>query len=146
MYNLTFDMADRLGARVIGYEVTSLNEFIAQPFRNQMAMRGRFYELVDLKARGQARGKEKRISSLSAYYRQGLVYHNQACCSVLEQQLLSHPRSKKDDVADGTAYVIELLDSGDRYFEAPEASSDDEFKELEKEDYDEALPEGWRMI
>lgn len=145
MYNATFDMADRLGAKVIGYEVTSLNEFISQPLRNQMAMRGRFYELIDLKARGQSRAKEKRISSLSSYYRQGLVYHNPSCCGVLEQQLLSHPRSKRDDVADGTAYIVELLDSGDRYFDAPESSIEEEYKELELEDKEEALGQ-WRMI
>ena len=47
----------------------------------------------------------------------GSIYHNPAVCGILETQLLSFPRSKRLDVMDATAYIVELLDVGNRYFE-----------------------------
>jgi hypothetical protein len=154
IYENTFQMAKRLRARVIGVEVTGLEEFIKQPFTNAMMTRGSssMYELIWLKARGGSpdgeRGKIKRIGGLVPYYRQGFVYHNRSCCSKLEAQLLSFPRSGLVDVADATAYIIELLELGDRYFQnAPsdlESHSDsDEFAELE---YDEPMSGSWRLV
>jgi hypothetical protein len=156
IYDVALEMAARLHARVIGVEVTGLEEFIKQPFTNAMMMKGpsRTFELIWLKARGGApdgeRGKIKRIGGLVPYYRQGFVYHNRTCCGKLEAQLLSFPRSGLVDVADATAYIIEMLELGDRYFHnsVPEsnpggADSDyDEFAELE---YDEPLSGSWRV-
>jgi len=145
IYAQAFSMADRLGARTIGYEVTSLNEFITYPITTYMLQRGKFYNLVELKARGK---KEDRIAMLSPLYRLGYVYHNKNVSSILESQLLSFPKSKRDDVSDATAYLVEMLELGERYF-APDASTvgekpdDDEFAELERE-YEPALA-GWRQ-
>ena len=76
--------------------------------------------LSGLKARGGTpegeKGKIKRIGALSPYYRQGYVYHNRNNCAKLEGQLLSFPRSGLVDVADATAYIIEVLELGGRYF------------------------------
>ena len=140
LYEEIFRMAARLQARVVGIEVTSLNEFITQPIKNEMFRRGQFFELVELKARAK---KEDRISFLAPYYRQGFVYHNQTCCAGLEAQLLMFPRSKRFDIMDALAYVIEMMELGTRYFEPPENddfSPEDEFKEIE---YEKPL-EGWR--
>lgn len=145
IYANAFAMADRLGARTIGYEVTSLNEFITYPITTYMLQRGKFYNLVELKARGK---KEDRIAMLSPLYRLGYVYHNKNVSAILESQLLSFPKSKRDDVSDATAYLVEMLELGERYF-APDASNagdmpdDDEFAELENE-YEPALA-GWRV-
>ncbi|MBU0778397.1 hypothetical protein KKF82_09085, partial [Patescibacteria group bacterium] len=46
MYEHVLAMALRLRARVIGLEVTSLNEFILQPFKNYMLKHGHVFELV----------------------------------------------------------------------------------------------------
>jgi len=128
-----------LNARAVGVEVTSLNEFIVQPIKNEMSKRGQFFELIELKARGK---KEERIASLVPYYRQGYIYHNSACCGGLEAQLLGFPRSKMWDIMDAAAYVIEMLELGDRYFDSPEEeNSEDEFAELE---YDAPIQD-WRM-
>jgi len=64
LYNEAFAMAARLGAKVVGIEVTSLNEFITQPVKNEMYRRGQFFELIELKARGK---KEDRIAALSRF-------------------------------------------------------------------------------
>ncbi len=143
IYQRAFDMADRIGARTIGYEVTSLNEFITYPITTYMLKRGKFYQLIELKARGK---KEDRIAMLNPLYRLGYIFHNDRVCHVLEQQLISFPKSKRDDVMDATAYLVELLELGERYF-APDTGrgdvpDEDEFAELDKE-Y-EPLIKNWR--
>ncbi len=141
-----FAMASRIGARVIGVEVTSLNEFITYPIKNEMIKRGKFFDIVELKARGQ---KEDRIAALVPFYRLGYIFHNKNCCAILENQLLSYPRSKKDDVMDALAYIVEMLELGERYFIPDETTFEDkeedieaEFLSLEKEN--EPALNGWR--
>jgi len=146
IYDQAFAMADRLGARTIGYEVTSLNDFITYPITTEMIRRRRFYQLVELKARA---SKEERIAMLVPFYRMGYVYHNPAVAPILEQQLLTYPRSKRWDVMDAFAYVIEMLEIGERYFSSEDKEEDpqaieDEYKELD-EDL-EPVAQGWRCI
>lgn len=155
LYAHALDMCVRLNARVLAVEVTSLNEFITQPFKNEISRRGMFgIEFVELKARGgtQALSKEQRVRALVPYYRQGLVYHSKACCAGLEAQLLAFPRSKLWDIMDAFAYIVELLDVGERYFEHPEDGSlEDELfdfdlndeRELKRLNYEPPLT-GWR--
>ena len=143
IYERAFSMADRIGARTIGFEVTSLNEFITYPITTYMLKRGKFYSLIELKARGK---KEDRISMLNPLYRLGYIWHNKNVTHTLENQLLSFPKSKRDDVMDALAYVVEMLELGERYF-APdttkgEVPEDDEFAGLEKE-YEPSL-KNWR--
>lgn len=155
IYDQSFGMAERLGARVLAIEVTSLNEFITQPVRNKMMHEGVYFELVELHARGgtSEKGKIERIKSLVPYYRQGFVYHNRTSCRDLEQQLLAFPRSKRWDVMDATAYIVELMQLGERFFEAKPKDgklsedyydTEDEFAELENS-YDPPLT-GWRRV
>jgi len=149
LYDEVFSMADRLRARVIGLKVTSLNEFITYPFRTEMVKRGRFYDLVEIKERA---SKEERVGSLVPFYRLGYVIHNRTCCDALEGQLMSYPRSKRWDIMDALADIVEMLEMGERYFSAPEEADkdiEDEYKELEDEfDQDERMPRmaGWRAI
>uniref|UniRef100_A0A6M3JSR4 Putative terminase n=1 Tax=viral metagenome TaxID=1070528 RepID=A0A6M3JSR4_9ZZZZ len=150
IYDEYFSMLKRLNSRIGGIEVTSLNEFIVQPIRNEMFKRGQFFELVELKPRMK---KEDRIAALVPFYRQGYMYHNKTCCAKLEAQLLSFPRSKLWDVMDALAYVIQMLEKGERYFEPQDVKDDSdnksfdseaEFKELEME-YEPAFA-GWRTV
>lgn len=148
LYDTMFTMVERLNASVLAIEETSLNEFIKQPVKNEIVRRNARVELVWLKARGgekDVKGKDKRISSIAPYYRGGYIYHNPAVCGILETQLLSHPRSKRKDVADATAYLVELLDIGDRFFDPPDDlyPEDDEsmYDEIE---YDDPI-ENWRV-
>lgn len=141
LYDESFGMAIRLGAKVLGVETTGLEEFIKQPFKNEMFRRGSFFELVWLKARGGLegeKGKVLRIKELVPYYRQGYIYHNAACPEMkkLEQQLLMFPRSALWDIMDAEAYIIEMLELGERYF-SPKEDPDNieaEYKELNYEE------------
>jgi len=133
LYNEIFSMLARMNARVLGVEVTSLNEFITFPLKNEMMRRGKFYELVELHAR---KSKLERISALVPFYRQGLVYHNKAVASALEAQLLWFPKSKRIDIADALAYIVQLLEDGSRYFQPTQKNMKDEFADL---DFDEPL-------
>lgn len=147
-YTECFDMADRIGARVIGIEVTSLNEFITYPLRTEMIRQRRYYDIVELKARA---SKEERISALVPFYRLGFVYHNRGVCGPLETQLMSFPRSKKDDIMDALAYVVEMLELGERYFIPEDSGSEveDEYKDLKDDDYGGdkmSTIDNWRLI
>jgi hypothetical protein len=135
----TFDMAQRLNCSTVGYEVTSLNEWIVQPFTNA-AFQRRFYgELVELKPRRGAGdfsigsgGKDARIAALAPFYRRGQVFHNPTCCADLELQLTRFPKAKYDDVADALAYIIQMMFIGDVYFSPPDQADgendDDDFE------------------
>ncbi len=143
IYTALFGMAQMLGAKVLGIEETSLNEFIKQPIKNEMFKRGTFYELIWLKARGGMK-KEHRIKELVPYYRGGYIYHNAACAGIrkLEQQLLMFPRSALWDVMDAEAYLIEMLELGERYF-SPEDDIKDDEAEFKGISYEKAIS-NWR--
>jgi len=134
-----------LDAKVIGVEETSLNEFIKQPIKNEMFRRGKFFELIWLKARGGMK-KELRIKELVPYYRGGYIYHNALCAGIkkLEQQLLMFPRSALWDLMDAEAYIIEMLELGERYF-SPKENPDDTEAEYKELDYEKPI-DNWRYI
>lgn len=153
LYNEMFDMKMRLNVHTIGIEITGLEEFIKQPIKNEIIKRGPMaaFEPIWLKARGgpaeSGKGKVKRIAALVPFYRQGYVFHNPTCCNILESQLMMFPRSKRWDVMDAFAYIIEMMELGERYFNPPIEDPEDveeEFKELEN-DYEPTL-ESWRLI
>jgi predicted phage terminase large subunit-like protein len=145
IYDALFGMAIRLNAKVLGIEETSLNEFIKQPIKNEMFHRGSFFELIWLKARGGMK-KEHRIKELVPYYRGGYIYHNATCATIkkLESQLLMFPRSALWDLMDCLAYIVEMLELGERYFSPKEDILDieNEYNEL---DYEKPIS-NWRLI
>lgn len=145
IYDELFGMGTRLGAKVLGIEETSLNEFIKQPIKNEMFRRGSFFELIWLKARGGMK-KELRVKELVPYYRGGYIYHNRSCATVkkLEHQLLMFPRSRLWDLMDCLAYIIEMLEMGERYFSPSENPNDIE-AEYSELDYDDSIG-NWRYI
>lgn len=153
IYDALFGMGTRLGAKVLGIEETSLNEFIKQPIKNEMFLRGTFFELIWLKARGgtslgksSEKGKALRIKELVPYYRNGFIYHNKTNATIkkLEGQLLMFPRSKLWDLMDCEAYIIEMLELGERYF-SPKDNVEDIEAEYAELDYDDPV-EDWRIV
>ena len=148
LYDEMFKLKIRFNVQTIGVETTGLEEFIKQPIKNEMIRRGLPIELIWLKARGGAErgdGKLKRIAALSPYYRQGLIYHNRTCCSGIEAQLMSFPRSKRLDIMDAFAYTIEMMELGERYFEPINENPEDVEAEFAELDYDDSFDE-WRTL
>lgn len=142
LYNAALDMCKELRAHTLAVEVTSLNEFITQPFKNQMRVRGIFPQWVSLQARAK---KEERIAALAPYYKQGYIYHNEAECAKLEGQLLGFPRSKLWDVMDAFAYIVELLEKDEQYFDPEDFdSSGAEESEYDELDNDREI-KNWRV-
>ena len=135
-------MVQRHQARVLAVEVTSLNEFITQPLKNEMRVRGIFPSFVELKARDK---KENRIASMAPYYRLGYIYHNRGVSAKLEQQLLGFPRSRLWDVMDAAAYVIELLEAEGDYFE-PEGLDVHDDESVYNELTNDELIKHWRTV
>jgi len=149
LYRNIFSMAAELKAQTVAIEVTSLHEFITAPLKNEMIRTGHIFNLVELNAR---KSKEDRIKMLAPLYRRGMIYHEEAQCAQLESQLISFPRSTSWDVMDALAYVIQVIDKGDLFFQADNLAmeelaeqEDDEFRELEESyDFEEELV-GWRL-
>lgn len=132
MYKAAVDMAHAIKAEAIGIEVTSLNEFITGPFIDYLCSTGNSHiQLIELSPRGQK--KENRIAALIPAYRRGLMYHNRACCNVLEGQLMSFPNSQYDDVMDAVAYIEEMISMGELYNTPMEQESYGTPMEVERE-------------
>jgi hypothetical protein len=137
LYDQAIDMCVRLKARVMGVEVTSLHDFITYPLRNAIVAKNKVIELVELSAVGK---KEDRAAWLVPFYRRGQVYHNKGVTGPLEAQLLSFPRNRRWDCIDATAYVVKLLEEGERYFFAKvDNAPEEEYAKLRKEDDGEGL-------
>ena len=144
LYDRILELASQFRASAIGLEVTSLNEFITYPFKNEMVRKGKIYPLIELKAVGK---KEERIASMVPFYRNGHVYHNEEDAGIVEGQLLSFPRCTRFDAIDALAYFVKLFDIGNRFFDS-ENPDEDEYEELDKMDEDNRLPElaEWRFV
>jgi hypothetical protein len=116
IYTEAFRMAQRINATVFALKVTSLNEFITYPFKSEMIRQGINAEILEINERGK---KEDRIAALVPFYRKGLIFHNKTISGGLEAQLMSFPRSRRDDIMDAFADIIPILEQGERYFHAP---------------------------
>lgn len=106
-YSEAIMMAKRLGTRMVAVETTGLHDFVTYPLEN--AARSMNYHIMVIPVNNRVK-KRERIEGLSPLYRQGLVWHNQACTAVLEEQLLTFPRSQYDDVSDCLSNIIPLME------------------------------------
>lgn len=140
LYDEMFGMVNRLKAYALAVEVTSLHQFISQPIKNEMRVRGIFCQYVELNAQQK---KEERVKWLAPYYRQGYIYHNPNICQKLESQLIGYPRSRLWDVMDASAYIVKLLDELEIFFEPDgfDPDGDDDMSELDNE----RPLSGWRI-
>jgi len=141
MYDKAFEISDTFGSRTIAYETTGIGDYIVQPLRNRMVMRGKHYTLIELSAQtgkaelsGYYGGKAARVRSLAPYYDQGQVIHNIVNTGDMEQQLISFPRPRRWDVMDAGAYIVKLMEDNMIYFTPDDAEdvAKDEYADIEK--------------
>jgi predicted phage terminase large subunit-like protein len=133
LYKVSLDMVVNMNALILAVEVTSLEQFIIQPIKNEMRIRGVTAQFMPLKARAK---KEERVATLAPHYRHGYVYHNEEVAGKLESQLMGFPRSKKWDVMDAAAYITKIMEDEAQYFDPEgfdEGDPEEEFKELDND-------------
>ncbi|MCP3684322.1 MAG: hypothetical protein GY861_16715 [bacterium] len=141
LYDEIFRCILMYGARFLAVEVTGLHEFISQPIKGQMKLRGIYPTYLEINAKGD---KDTRISTLAPSYRLGYIYHNISNCEAAENQLRWHPKSKRKDIIDAMSYITKIIDDEYLYFD-PEDDEDgeDEFYELMDDPLEE---DDWRII
>ena len=78
-----------------------------------MRLRGVFFPITELK-RNTNESKEFRIKALEPFYREGKYFHAAWMEGrEMEQELLTFPKGKHDDLIDAGASMLELLVPGD---------------------------------
>lgn len=109
-----FRLLEKWKVSAVGLENIAYQKMLILELRKQMQMRGKFFSLVELSARGE---KEARIrSAMQARYAAGSVYHLLEHVQ-LEDELLTFPLGKNDDLIDAESNVISMLDMGVRQSE-----------------------------
>ena len=110
LYECSLAKCKEVGARILGVEVTGLNEFIIQPLTTLVMQEKLFWlELVWVKPRDK---KEKRAGALLPYYKKGLVWHNaNGTCKVYEDRLCEWPRPAGWDEIDATVQLLPVLEA-----------------------------------
>jgi hypothetical protein len=129
-------MAVRLRASTIAVEVTSLEQFVRQPFEDHLRKLRLLIRFLPLQAG--ADSKQKRVGALSPYYRGGYILHNPDKCKKLEEQLKAFPTSALWDVMDALSYVIKIMDDEKITLNIPTAFDENEYAGLDNEKYVEA--------
>lgn len=142
MVDRALAMCLRLKARVLAVEETSLHEFISFPIKTAIAQKNMVTEYFPLQARGSK--IEKRVPALIPFYRRGQVFHNKAVCTALESQLLSFPKCRRFDIIDAEAYIVELLEQGNRWFYLD--SDEEPVDDWEPSEPDLEVVDDWRCI
>jgi len=105
--DLIFQLHDD-GCEKIGIETTAYTEAI-QPFlEDEMAVRGKYPRIEQLKHGGKK--KEMRIEGLVPKYEAGHIYHIEGHTTTLEEQLLTFPMSLYDDELDAEAYMLQMAE------------------------------------
>lgn len=94
--------------RKIGIEKTIYKDAIQEFFNDEMRRRGEFPYVVELQHN--QTNKETRIRGLLPYYESKTVFHIKGHCEGLENELLTFPMGKHDDVIDSLAYQIQLAE------------------------------------
>jgi hypothetical protein len=106
LYEKIFAMAARFNCHMLAVEVNALHEFIVGPIENAMRMTGHYMTIEEI---NQVGDKAERVRALAPYYRYGLIYHERSIAHLIEEQLVTFPRSKRLDIADAFANVVPLM-------------------------------------
>lgn len=107
LIDIIFQLHDQ-GFEKIGIEKTAYTEAI-QPFmEDEMALRGKYPNIVQLSHGGI--NKNVRIEGLTPKYEAGHIFHIEGECDDLEEEALKFPRALHDDVIDSLAYGLKICE------------------------------------
>lgn len=108
LIDFIFQKWEQYGIERIGIEKTIYKDAIQEFFNDEMRKRQKFPYVVELQHN--QTNKETRIRGLLPYYESKTVFHIKGHCEGLENELLSFPMGKHDDVIDSLAYQIQIAE------------------------------------
>ncbi|MCH9009248.1 MAG: hypothetical protein IIC21_01315, partial [Chloroflexi bacterium] len=103
---------DKMYIETVGFQKT-IKTFLEK----EMIRRGKHFIIEELKPDGKK--KELRIMALQPLYSQRKMYHKRGLTD-LEDQLLTFPHSKYDDLIDALAYHVDVIYEGETAAEEQE--------------------------
>ena len=106
LMNFIFEMWEKYHIEKIGVEKTIYLMAIKTYFDEEMRKRNQFPHVVELQHH--YTNKEGRIRSLIPYYESSTIVHIKGHCEGLEEELLTFPKGRHDDVIDALAYQKDL--------------------------------------
>lgn len=106
LIDFIFQKWEQYGIERIGIEKTVYQMAVKEFFDDEMRKRGKFPYITELQHN--QTNKETRIRGLLPYYESKSVYHIKGHCEGLENELLTFPFSKHDDVIDSLAYQTHI--------------------------------------
>lgn len=118
----------------IGLETVAYQKALKYVLEEEMRRRGVHFPITELK-RNTNESKEFRIKALEPFYREGKVFHAKWMQGrELEEELLTFPKGKHDDLIDAGASMLDVLVPGDSAVAAdiPEGSWEAAFHEATK--------------
>lgn len=92
-----FDHIDKFAPDILVIENVAYQEAMVQLLKKEMKLRNKFVKIIPVHS---SVDKNQRIRGLLPYYRMGRIHHRPNSCQSLEDQLLSFPRAKHDDIMD----------------------------------------------
>lgn len=157
-----FDLAVDYRTKIIGVEITGLEDAGRHLFTSAAQQRGMNIEFVWLDGRALPKGdfgkgsdaaKRARSSQILPYYEAGVILHERKLArGALESAELSYPKCAEWGLLDCAGYVPTMLAQGGRIFQfkpkGPYEAKDDPFDDQQDEEaWDEFMAtQEWRML
>lgn len=108
LIDLIFTLHEERQYQKIGIEKTIYLMAIEPFLKDEMRKRNKFLPIVELQHNQIS--KEIRIRGLIPRYQSGSIFHITNECKDLEEELLRFPKGVHDDVADATAYQLQIAE------------------------------------
>lgn len=106
LIDLIFQLHAEYNIEKVGIEETTYLLTLKPFFDEECRKRGKFPYVVPLKHMNTQ--KETRIRALIPRYETKSIYHIENSCKDLEEQMLTFPKGKHDDVIDAAAYQVQI--------------------------------------
>lgn len=114
-----FAMYQKWTPSAVGMETISFQKAIKAWLENSMREKNVYFPVEELK-RNTNESKEFRVKALEPFYREGKVFHAAWMKGgELEEELLTFPKGKHDDLIDSLASHLQLLVPGDSALDQP---------------------------
>lgn len=109
-----FDMQEKWKPQALGIETNGFQRVLKWACEEEMRKRRKFFPIDEIRSPIQGDGKTYRIKSIEPFYREGKIFHASWMKGRdLEQELLTFPKGKHDDIPDALAMSLNLLTPGD---------------------------------